>query len=44
MKTYVRRIRARIEPEPGKPRYLLSRRGLGYMLVRTPATPPQEDG
>jgi two-component system KDP operon response regulator KdpE len=36
VKTYVRRLRAKIEPEPGHPSRLLSRRGLGYLLVRSP--------
>ena len=29
---HVKRIRAKIEPEPGSPRYLLTVRGLGYKL------------
>jgi DNA-binding response OmpR family regulator len=31
---HVHRLRNRIEPDPGHPRYLLSMRGLGYKLVR----------
>jgi two-component system response regulator RegX3 len=30
---HVKRIRAKIEPDPGSPRYLLTVRGLGYKLV-----------
>jgi two-component system KDP operon response regulator KdpE len=41
VKTYVRRIRAKIEPEPGRPSRLLSRRGLGYVLVRSPGQDDQ---
>lgn len=36
VKTYVSRLRAKIEPEPRRPTRLLSRRGLGYLLVRSP--------
>ena len=36
VKTYVRRLRAKIEPEPGRPSRLLSRRGLGYVLLHRP--------
>ena len=32
VKTYVGLIRSKIEPEPGRPRFLISRRGLGYYL------------
>ncbi|MCC7368576.1 MAG: response regulator transcription factor [Chloroflexi bacterium] len=40
VKTYVRRLRAKIEPNPRRPTRLISRRGLGYVLVRSlsPAT------
>ncbi len=31
---HIRKIRERIEPDPGNPRYLLTVRGLGYKLVR----------
>jgi DNA-binding response OmpR family regulator len=34
VKSYVRLLRGKIEPEPGRPRYILSRRGLGYMLAQ----------
>jgi two-component system KDP operon response regulator KdpE len=33
VKTYVRLLRSKIEPEPTSPRYVLSRRGLGYLLA-----------
>ncbi|WP_232698456.1 response regulator transcription factor [Brevibacillus daliensis] len=31
---HVHKIRERIEPDPGKPKYLINVRGLGYKLVR----------
>ncbi|NGZ75584.1 response regulator [Saccharibacillus alkalitolerans] len=31
---HIRKIRERIEPDPGSPRYLLTIRGLGYKLVK----------
>ncbi len=34
----VSRLRAKIEPDPLKPRYLLTQRGRGYKLVNKPAT------
>ena len=36
VKAYVRLLRAKIEPDPHRPRYLVARRGLGYMLVGQP--------
>ena len=33
VKTYVRRLRQKIEQEPESPRIVVARRGLGYMLV-----------
>ena len=33
VKTYVRRLRQKIEEEPERPRLVLARRGLGYLLV-----------
>jgi|AP82_1055514.scaffolds.fasta_scaffold00989_6 two-component system KDP operon response regulator KdpE len=33
VRTYVNRLRRKIEPEPNQPRYLLLERGLGYRLV-----------
>ena len=36
VKAYVRLLRAKIEPDPSRPRYLVARRGLGYMLVGDP--------
>ena len=35
VRTYVNRLRRKIEPEPNQPRYLLLERGLGYRLVET---------
>ena len=37
VKNYVRLLRAKIEEDPRMPRYIVSRRGLGYMLARTPS-------
>lgn len=37
VKNYVRLLRAKIERDPHAPRYVVSRRGLGYMLVSSPA-------
>ena len=34
VRTYVNRLRRKIEPEPNQPRYLLLERGLGYRLVK----------
>jgi pSer/pThr/pTyr-binding forkhead associated (FHA) protein len=34
--TLIYRVRQRIEPNPAKPRYLLTQRGFGYKLVTTP--------
>jgi two-component system KDP operon response regulator KdpE len=33
IKSYIRLVRAKIEENPRQPRYILSRRGLGYMLA-----------
>ncbi len=34
----VRRLREKVEDDPSAPRYILTRRGLGYMVPREPAT------
>lgn len=39
---HVRRLRAKIEPDPLKPRYLLTQRGRGYKLLSKPMTEPEE--
>ena len=39
VRTYVTRLRKKLEPEPQKPRYILTERGIGYRLVE-PATSP----
>jgi two-component system KDP operon response regulator KdpE len=36
--TYVRRIRRRIEPDPGQPRFLLTEPGVGYRMPTQPST------
>ncbi len=33
IRTYVKLLRRKLEPEPASPRYILSERGLGYRLV-----------
>ena len=38
VKSYVRLVRRKIEENPRMPRYLISRRGLGYTLVGQPGT------
>ena len=35
VRTYINRLRRKIEPEPQQPRYPLLERGLGYGLVET---------
>ncbi len=37
IKAHIRHLRQKIEPEPGKPRYILTVPGVGYTLVRRPA-------
>jgi DNA-binding response OmpR family regulator len=39
VKSYVRLVRRKIEEDPRTPRYLVSRRGLGYTLVSSPSSP-----
>jgi DNA-binding response OmpR family regulator len=39
VKSYVRLVRRKIEENPKQPRYLVSRRGLGYTLVSSPPPP-----
>lgn len=34
LRVYIGRLRQKIEPDPGKPRYLLTERGVGYSLQR----------
>ena len=33
VRTYVTRLRKKLEPEPTRPRYLVTERGIGYRLV-----------
>jgi two-component system KDP operon response regulator KdpE len=35
LKTYISRLRKKLEEEPDKPRYLLTERGLGYRFVKS---------
>lgn len=35
----ISRLRAKIEPDPGEPRYLITRRGRGYKLLSRPRSP-----
>ncbi len=39
IKTYIRYLRQKIEPDPKHPRYILTERGLGYRLARIPGSP-----
>lgn len=38
MNAAIRRLREKIEDDPGQPRYLLTEPGVGYRLVQTPKT------
>jgi DNA-binding winged helix-turn-helix (wHTH) protein len=37
VRVYVSRLRAKIEPDPGRPRYILTKSGLGYLFAGEPA-------
>ena len=37
IKAHIRHLRQKIEPEPGRPRYILTMPGVGYMLMSYPA-------
>ncbi len=39
LKVYIRRLREKLEPEPAKPRYLLTVRSFGYRLADQPGHP-----
>ncbi len=41
LKTYMHRLRAKLEDDPAEPRYLLTERGTGYWMPR-PAPRPQD--
>jgi two-component system, OmpR family, KDP operon response regulator KdpE len=41
--TYVRRIRRRVEPDPGHPRFLLTEPGVGYRLAVQDTSGPDQD-
>jgi two-component system KDP operon response regulator KdpE len=36
LKVYISRLRAKLEPDPDRPRLILTERGLGYRFARTP--------
>jgi two-component system KDP operon response regulator KdpE len=37
LKIYVRRLRQKVEPDPSRPRYIISRHGTGYALQAVPS-------
>ncbi|MDI3340042.1 MAG: response regulator transcription factor [Sphaerobacter sp.] len=39
LRTYVRYLRQKLEPDPAHPRYLLTEPGVGYLLAADPAEP-----
>ncbi len=43
LRTYVSRLRRKIEPDPSHPRYIVSRPGFGYVLRHPDAVPPGEE-
>ena len=43
LKTYVHRLRAKLEDDPTQPRYLLTERGTGYWISRPSATSGQKE-
>ena len=38
LRLYISQLRKKLEPEPSKPRYLLTEAGMGYRFVATPST------
>lgn len=38
MKTHIRHLRQKLEPDPSNPQYILNVRGVGYMLTSAPET------
>jgi len=36
LRVHIHRLRHKIEPVPGEPRYILTERGLGYRFPRKP--------
>ena len=43
VKTYISYLRKKIEPNPRKPRYILTERGMGYRLARRGVKPAEPD-
>ena len=41
LKVYVSRLRAKIEDDPERPRFILTERGLGYRFARAGVATPQ---
>lgn len=41
VRVHIRRLRRKLEPDPGRPRYIVNVRGVGYMF---PSTPPEDEG
>ena len=43
VRTYISRLRKKLEPEPGRPRYILTERGMGYRLINPVGSPYSTD-
>lgn len=43
IKAHIRHLRQKIEPDPGKPRYIITVPGVGYTLIRHPEEQEPED-
>ena len=40
LRSYIKTLRQKLEPDPGRPRYLITEAGIGYRLCPDDATPP----
>ena len=43
VRTYISRLRKKLEPEPDRPRYILTERGMGYRLINPVGSPYSTD-